>query len=1227
MANKAKTDGVVFQQRLCYYVCGLVHREYEYSFLYEGDENTYGALDDVILRVSKPTEPTEEVGKTWLYCFQAKQTVDESKTLSIEDLLHSKHNVTKYMDSYKIYMQSEARKRDGTPTEMIYWTANDLHATSQKFVEKHTSTEPHLTLTIDSIKKYKITHWKALFMFDTAMNLANHCSTTFRKKDERTYKYLNESVADALAREILQLVDESTGTEVKVRFRKQFLQGAACLSDNAKQFRKSFVVACEKLHTNPNTPTYDIGSLEAVTFSTDAFNMHKLTEPETEPVACSFHYNGLDEQTLSWFFERFIFYACVPKDDRMVKAIKDLFDDRFNEEMFERYLIKEPADRAAKQPKKGKKLQQQQDCFIPKRFIESLMQMVDLKGKLAAKLPKGIEFEKESLDKLNENINCNGKGELTVLSRTKAAWTVARITKKLKSSLVVSNEIDFKILLEALVSIQSTTYGEWLISGEVQAIVLLDLPDSAQCSKQIAEQLLQQVNVIVIVSQSTLPDVVVDEVDLCDVIVDYDQLEIKCIRFDDKKLLISNDILRAATNSIRKIEELSTLRDITVQSDIYQDDVRHYIDRNLMGKDKKIVTHAELLSRPGRSVSIICDTAGQGKTTELLRIAKQAKRVDEIVCLYLRAKTIASGIPQGDSISSSVAWQMLLKLLYIAPRSLLVEEIVQQSLEKIQVCLLVDGFDEMMEQRQENVVKFLQKALQHAAWCSLVLAARQESLPILKKHCKTASYYSLASFSYATYFEKLWLSEPHASTPDLEKNVQLFISHFNQLLKAAGCKSFLEVPQLCKVMGTIYHERIRKPNIQWHTNYEIGSIYDAFVQNQFTNTLHGRFDKTDKLHIWAMSLISHEYYTKHAQLAYELEYNNLTDPDRYEQLQSFGLIMMMQHDSSKSVDFMHRTVMDYFLVRSCMLHDIDANDFNEFLKRYFCVSRANIADKFIDFFLEDAECLSPHKKRIISMHLGSESSINILPTCIRLALNNATFNTLGLLLSVATRELLAPLYFRFGGTDKQQGNEINLKRLGVRQTLLLLETLKKFDDEYADDGEGKLNMLERMLFEAYPDEEDTMEVAIRKPFPEVFDYIVAYCKEHLSVQIERYLTDRIPRYARTLISHCYGENKPKIIDKVLTLCKTTLHVERVQQCLQRYDLLGELIANIEIVPQGKEFKQIDRVDLTQKVLSLLDTYLDEESLITIKEQSRQSVETLQNEAVKSVLKQWMNVAE
>uniref|UniRef100_A0A182N209 RAB6-interacting golgin n=1 Tax=Anopheles dirus TaxID=7168 RepID=A0A182N209_9DIPT len=670
MANKATTDGVVFQQHLYYYVIGVVHSKYNYAVLYEGREQTYGALDDVILKIYPDAEAKINDG---LYLIQAKQTVDETKTLSIQDLLHYKVNITKYIESYIKYRKSEAHTRDGLPTEMIYWATNDFHTSSKQFVEEHISSEPHLSLTVDTMRKYSIKHWKALFMYDTALKLAATLLTP-KKETDKPQAYLCDSVAKVLAHEILEAVSTTPdgGIQPTVRFQEKFLRGDPSLSKNAAQFRKSFIIACNAKLNNPKS-TFNIDSLTATEFTTDAFGLIDFAAgPPTDVCLSRMRYAGLDEDELDWFFKRFVFYMKVPKDETMLEAIEDLFNNQFNEKLFERYLLKKPLKRALLV--KDKK-QQQQDCFLAKPYIDALMKIIELKCKLVATAPKGIEFKEEKL----------------------------------------------------------------------------------------------------------------------------------------------------------------------------------------------------------------------------------------------------------------------------------------------------------------------------------------------------------------------------------EQNVQIFISNFDQLLKTTGCKSFLEVPQLCKIMGIIYQDRIRKPNIQWHNNYEIGSIYDTFVQSQFDNTIRGKFDETDKLHVWAKQLIKHDYYIKHEQLAYELEHNHVKNLDHYKQLTRFGLIMI-QFDSSECVEFMHRTVMEYFLVRVAI-------------------------------------------------------NSNLLATCIRMTLNNATFNTLRLLLSVAPKRMLKNLCFRFGATV-QSGpknfsatNEINLKRLGERQMILLLNALKECendeddsdDDSESDDG---LNILQRMLFEMNPTEEDTLEVAIRKPFSEVFDWII-----------------------------------------------------------------------------------------------------------------------------------------
>ncbi|XP_053674073.1 uncharacterized protein LOC128724372 [Anopheles nili] len=1225
MANKARKDGVDFQQHLFYYIIGLNHNRYNYSILYEGNDKFYGALDDVILRIHPEVKSKINEG---FYLFQAKQTIDNTFTMSIQDLLHYKVNVTKYIDSYKTFKESKARNGNELPTEMIYWTSYDFHKTSKAFIEEHFSKEPHLDLNITEIKKYKISHWKALFMFDTAQNLAQQCtSKPTPKKETPKHTYLCSAVVQQIMHEILEVANQTDPVDLEkkstVRFREQFLSGAESLSKNATAFRKSFQIACQMCHFT---------DLPSDVFTTDIIDLN-WADNASQQSQSGLQYNGLGEDELNWFFDHFIFYVNVPKGEPMLEAINDVFNGQFNEKLFEKYLLKKPQS-VAQSARQGK---QQPDIFITKPFVNALLEMIHLQRSLTAPSLKCVEFKQQSLNHLDELIQSalhDNVWDLCIIAKPKVEWTVARIAKLNKSSILISNSVDFNNFLRMLTELRSIELGESLIDDVVQIVVLTGIENMPLHSKQILEQLPNNAKVISIIPNTggMLNNYIEDDVKFDDVSVDYDQLEVKHLTIDAKNIAITNLQSANLLDCVEQVVELSLLKGITVKSDTYAYDEEHYIERQLIDESgNEVSTRLQFIdSTP--TVSVICDTAGQGKTIELLRIAKETCAVPNTVCLYFRARTIATKLSQNEHTGVP---NTLLNLLHITPRSALVDNIVMLCFKHVRVCLLVDGFDEIVEKYQHLVIVFLQEIMNETNW-SILIATRTESKPVLTNAFKTASLYHLGKFSYVAYFKRLWLNEKVNPSSELIANVHIFLSSFDVLLKSAGCKSFLEVPQLCKIMGSIYQERIAQPNIQLHTNYAIGSIYDTFVQSQFENTVRGRFDDTDKLVALAKELLKAEFYAKHMQLAYELEYYTYKQLLPYENFTPFGLIMV-QIDSSDSILFTHRTVMEYFLVRCCMLDDIADENFFAFLERYFCVSRVNIADKFIDFFLADANCLKCNKKQIIQSYLLNIP--NHLATCIRITLNNATFNTLKLLLSISPKSRLNNLCFRFGATQSMENmsyvssapNEINLKRLGERQLILLLEALNESDkasqsdyDHDEEKGYCDESLLKRMLFETESTEEDALEVAIRKPFPVVFDWIVSYCEKHPSPHIENYILARLPRYAGTLIRHCGVEKNGQIIDKIRELCLEKLDHDTVRKYLQSFDLLYELVNSIETVPQGKKFIEKDRIYLLEKVIEICDWYIDTKLLTVMKTRASDQIYNLQNVAIKCRLIIWIN---
>ncbi|KFB48068.1 hypothetical protein ZHAS_00016038 [Anopheles sinensis] len=1205
--NKASKDGVDFQYHLYYFIIGLCHDKYEYSALYEGDMNTYGALDDVILKIKQKDNVS---GPDALYLLQAKQFKDELKQMSLADLLHPKDGFTKYIESYITYKSSEKCTKDGLPTQMIYWTSKGIHSTTKQLMDVFQHSEDHLKIEniadTSQIEKYWIKDWKKLFIYEIASKLKECAESSGKVTDIQKCKC--EFLAQVLLRQAVEQVQVPTvdgAVETKLKLRKEFLYRDTSLSENGKILRDCYDLAYQTVGRKP-----DCTKLEGKTFN-DIFGIN--FDSEVDNRRYTFEYKGLTEQELDWFFEHFIYYVNVPKGDKMVTWLNKLYNGNFNEWIFEKYLI----------PKGDVHLD-----FVDKSLIDSIIQTVKVTTELYVPPFTSIEFSEcmelhEIIAAFINQQQSAPENQLTIVAKTHIDWTVARVlsvVRKMPTTWIVVQEKDEKRMNDAL---------QTVIHGEMQTIIAVDLKNPPKRPKEV-----RLISIVSPDSEYAKGNFFEDQISFNDVqTVRFEQFEDKTFIIDDKEIKYTECWSREAINDkIENLVELYNLSKLEVKSDVYDYNEKHCIERELFDKNGVVVQSA-LTSEQSQAISIISDTAGQGKTIELLRIAKIARSAPaDTISMYFRAKTIAN-----EKLAGNVnEYQCLPKLLHIEPRSPLTEEIVLRCLERSNVLLLVDGFDEIVEDSQTLVVKFMKSALQQKSW-SLMIATRTESKSKLESAFKIfapiVKCYTLGKFAYDRYFEQLWIKDrAQPPTEVLRSNLKYFIENFDTVLKRAGCKIFLEVPQFCRIMASIYQERIGKENFKLHNNYEIGAIYDAFVQSQFANTFEGYFDEKKLKDLMAVRVLKADFYTKHMELAYYNQYNRCRKIDLFKDLVYYDLIM----NQDDQYEFIHITVMEYFLVRYFMVEDIDEGNkitFLKFLERYFCVNRVNIADKFIDFFLGNEMCYNQTETRrhVILKYL--KSNPRNLPAFVRTSLNNATFNTLKLLLTVTPEPMLLDLCFRFGSikqtNDGQKGkrmgdnyeettdNEINLKRLGENQTLLLLQAL----EESCSD---RPKIVENVLFPTDPNEEDFIEVSLRKPFPEVFDKVVKYCTKKCTGKFKNHIEARLERYAVVIVQHCYAENKERMIDKITQLCKDKLEAGTISSYLKSFDLFKILVENIEVVTTGKKFIEKDRLDLLEKILSMLSEFLDPESLAMRKQQGREQIIALTNEPIKKRLKEWLD---
>ncbi|XP_052873623.1 uncharacterized protein LOC128278940 [Anopheles cruzii] len=451
MANKASKDGVNFQQHLYYYLMGLCHNQrIGFSILYEGNDRTYGAFDDVILK-THDRQPA-------LYFLQAKQAKSELKQISIEDLFDMKNGIAKYIGSYKMYLASDKCTGDGIPDEIIYWTSMEFYkATKETFMQPCENILPHLGSLNDSIVKYRFTDWKMLLLFDIAWKWAKICT----KPNVPMAEYICESVAYALSKEVLQKVENTD----KLKFRDEFLRGnsefLSSVSSNTRSFREHFKTACQ-LHQRKEK--FDIECFTEIQFEASAFG---LVPSEVNADSVQFEYKGLKEKDLECFFNLFRYYTNVPKGEDMLKILNILYDGNFDENLFEKHLV----------PRQETSNKQESEHYIKQCDLNSVLAIVTLKRQFVAPRVTNVEFSDESLAELRKTLQDHVKRpfNLEIVAPNVVDWTAYRVEKELLkiTTCIVVREKDLIMLSDEL-----SRLPEKLINCELHTIVVLGVEKS-----------------------------------------------------------------------------------------------------------------------------------------------------------------------------------------------------------------------------------------------------------------------------------------------------------------------------------------------------------------------------------------------------------------------------------------------------------------------------------------------------------------------------------------------------------------------------------------------------------------------------------------------------------------------------------------------------------------------------------------------------------------------------
>ncbi|KAL9697527.1 hypothetical protein quinque_000968 [Culex quinquefasciatus] len=366
-------------------------------------------------------------------------------------------------------------------------------------------------------------------------------------------------------------------------------------------------------------------------------------------------------------------------------------------------------------------------------------------------------------------------------------------------------------------------------------------------------------------------------------------------------------------------------------------------------------------------------------------------------------------------------------------------------------------------------------------------------------------------------------------------------------------RSLLGIPLQMKMISTVYAEEIKSDSFELPKSFQMGSILEKFVQRRLDLVVEKI--KTDgKAQEYASQLMRKEFPADHVKMALSVYWGSTEHVrDLFEKNETYGLVRL-----NPSEAFCHETYLSYFLALHFTTHRAEPDEFKQYMKRYLCLNRVDVATKFMDFHLgklmhnPDAIQLLKDKTNEFSHYLAKSCTETERFTLIRSSMNATSFSVFDLLHASLTESDRRKLRFRFGGEVNETENRhlINLKRLGGNQTLRLLKVLRrKHGTSFVGD----------ILTNFLDDEEDFIAVACRKPFLEVFRWLFERVPELVVEERDallEYLRKRVPGYLEVLIQH----NNAALLEEIIVWVQSNWSREVLVTWVENYELL--VVANV-----------------------------------------------------------------
>ncbi|XP_055539059.1 uncharacterized protein LOC129726423 [Wyeomyia smithii] len=1195
MAGRGKitTDGYFYQlYSLLYGVLCLREDDRLSNYKIGREIEDYDALDDVVL------EAEFSNGKRVTYCLQAKQSAS-SKIIGIQDLKEDKNlNVLKYFKSF-LKITKPALKPIvplGELSEMIIWCPYDIHEKVRDICDQYNPIDNDLFKPLNkefNYERYRIVNYNEftnlLEQAHPLAILADKFSTVIRKNDEWSSKRAAKSCYRVMAKEVINCNGHNSS------FRVEFLDGEKTLHPDTLLFRKLFEQALEK--SRRKNETYTLKTLNDF-LKGNPFQLNVDTDFTTgnnESPSWNVKEYVPVEQDLKDFFERFVFYAKVPKVADMEKLLRKRFNHDFDQ-------LKDFMDKCSYK------------VMLTKAQIKDIYCLMQMQRDSKEHVEPKLNFEEKGLIGLQERLSETTWKFLYVLALQDYDCSVARVFSVLSNDVEVAKRFvllpdwascwnETKILLSIL------AHNKRLAEQGLKYIVFLC--DSVEryieeISKNFSSA---DVKVILVGKQpfsntkwSTYSDNF--DVRLLSERVKYEILNKEISFFGNPavkvEMLIPKDDLFETTDYKLVLALLRNQETALIGDELKANP--YFINRSI--KQKASESKIDILDKTGPATIIISDQTGMGKTTELLHLALEFReKYKDFFTVYMSSlQVVENFLKNGDKMGKTV--DIIGDLL--KNRSELARLLIEKMMEMKKLVLLIDAYDEISNDYQEKFNAIIESICKVGV-AKICITTKPHFETALSKILPKPVVCVLEKFSVdhqMSYLKKFWNLEDSTSLEAQKaanQNARAVIEKFSKILRD---ESLLGIPIQTHMIAEIYKDTINTPNFTVIEPFEIGALVDKFidimmlrylVDSGYKENLRS-FDNERQ----STKSSSTESHIKLARRTFLRVHDDATK-DLFEKCTVYRLVQLMP-----TVGFVHEIYRDFFLSQYMLTYQTERETFKKYMKKNFCKDRINIATKFLDFHIgqinpetqlkrleEDkissetestntvklpSKFIRVHKEKQMELYwyFKNHCTSDEIFTLIRNSFNASVFNVFEMLYDSLPEEIKCKVKFRFGANE--QKSFINLKLMGENQVLQLLDILRKKHPE----------TFSEFLKDFQFDEEDFLEVACRKPFLKVIEWFEKLDESSISVErrveLLSYIQHRLPGYLKLVVQH----NNSQLLDSVIEWIEKKVSKSTVCQILREHNIMKVFVENIAEEGATKKLLEERRIAM---ILSIRNFFL------------------------------------